>query len=48
MTLLVNGEMHIKRGHEICDEIEHKIDAQLHNTDITIHLEPNGKSEHVN
>lgn len=40
ITLLVCGRMHIRRGHEICDEIEHKIEKLIGNTDITIHLEP--------
>ncbi|MBP7212025.1 cation transporter [bacterium] len=41
MTLLVNGRMHIKKGHELCDEIERRIEEAIGNTDITIHLEPN-------
>lgn len=41
MTLLVNGRMHIKKGHELCDEIERRIEGAIGNTDITIHLEPN-------
>lgn len=41
MVLVVDKTMHISTSHEMCDEIEAKIEAKLHNTDITIHLEPN-------
>lgn len=40
MTLIVDKTMHISTSHKMCDEIEEKIDSLLHNTDITIHLEP--------
>lgn len=33
--------MHISTSHKMCDEIEEKIEEIIHNTDITIHLEPN-------
>jgi len=40
IILIVDRTMHISTSHKMCDEIEEKIEALLHNTDITIHLEP--------
>lgn len=40
ITLVVNGAMHVSTSHALCDKIEEKIDKRLHNTDISIHLEP--------
>lgn len=41
ITLVVDKTMHISTSHKMCDEIEEKIEEIIHNTDITIHLEPN-------
>lgn len=41
ITLIVEGTMHIRTSHKLCDKIEAEIENKLHNTDITIHLEPN-------
>ena len=42
MTLTVQKDMHISTSHKLCDEIEAEIETNLKNTDILIHLEPNG------
>ena len=42
MTLIVQKDMHISTSHKLCDKIEDEIEADLQNTDILIHLEPNG------
>lgn len=42
MTLIVQKDMHISTSHKLCDKIEDEIEANLQNTDISIHLEPNG------
>lgn len=42
ITLIVEKNMHIGTSHKLCDEIEAAIEANLQNTDISIHLEPNG------
>lgn len=42
LTLIVDKEMKICDGHSLCDRIEEKIEDRLTNTDISIHLEPNG------
>lgn len=41
IVLIVEKTMHISVSHDLCDKIEAEIEAQLKNTDITIHLEPN-------
>lgn len=41
ITLIVDKSMLISTAHELCDKIEDKIEAELKNTDISIHLEPN-------
>lgn len=41
ITLVVEKTMPISEAHELCDKIEAEIDADLGNTDISIHLEPN-------
>lgn len=41
ITLVVEKTMQISTSHGICDLIEAKIEEKLHNTDTTIHLEPN-------
>ena len=41
ITLVVEKTMYISTSHELCDKIEAEIDANLKNTDISIHLEPN-------
>lgn len=42
ITLIVPKDMHISTSHKLCDKIEDEIEASLKNTDISIHLEPNG------
>lgn len=41
LTLIVDKFMHISVAHALCDRIEAKLEEDLHNTDTTIHLEPN-------
>lgn len=41
ITLIVDKAMLISTAHELCDKIEDTIEAELQNTDISIHLEPN-------
>lgn len=41
LVLIVERTMHISKAHALCDKLEEIIDEKLHNTDITIHLEPN-------
>lgn len=41
IILVVDKYMQIGTSHEICDKIEDEIEADLENTDISIHLEPN-------
>ncbi len=38
--VLVPGEWTIQRGHDLCEEIEHKIMTTLGHTHVTTHLEP--------
>jgi cation diffusion facilitator family transporter len=38
--VLVPGEWTIQQGHDLCEEIEHKIMTQLEHTHVTTHLEP--------
>lgn len=40
LTLIVNKEMKISTGHSLCDKIEERLEEQLKNTDVSIHLEP--------
>jgi divalent metal cation (Fe/Co/Zn/Cd) transporter len=40
MHLLVPGEMSVREGHRIADEIEEKIRAQLPGAAVLTHLEP--------
>lgn len=42
ITLIVQKDMHISTSHKLCDKIEAEIESSLKNTDISIHLEPNG------
>lgn len=42
ITLIVQKDMHISTSHKLCDKIEDEIEASIKNTDISIHLEPNG------
>lgn len=42
ITLIVQKDMHISTSHKLCDKIEDEIEAAIKNTDISIHLEPNG------
>lgn len=42
ITLIVQKDMHISTSHKLCDKIEDEIESSLMNTDISIHLEPNG------
>lgn len=42
ITLIVQKDMHISTSHKLCDKIEAEIETNLQNTDISIHLEPNG------
>lgn len=41
IVLIVEKSMQISESHKLCNKIEAEIEANLHNTVITIHLEPN-------
>lgn len=41
IILIVAKTMQISESHKLCDKIEAEIEAHIHNTDTTIHLEPN-------
>lgn len=41
LTLIVEKTMQISTSHDLCDKIEDRIENELKNTDISIHLEPN-------
>lgn len=41
ITLIAEKTMQISVSHDICDAIESKIEDSLHNTDTSIHIEPN-------
>lgn len=40
LHLVVNKALSLERAHEICDQIEAEIRNKLHETNVTIHLEP--------
>lgn len=44
--LVVPGDMSVARAHEICDRIEHAMRADIGDTLITIHVEPDFKAKH--
>jgi cation diffusion facilitator family transporter len=44
--LVVPGDMTVQASHEICDRIEDAIEAELKNTDVVIHVEPEYKAKH--
>ncbi len=43
--LVVPGEMTVEAAHEICDRLEDAIEAELANTDVVIHVEPDHKAK---
>jgi divalent metal cation (Fe/Co/Zn/Cd) transporter len=38
--VLVPGHWSVQRGHELCEELEHRVAASLTRTDVVTHLEP--------
>jgi cation diffusion facilitator family transporter len=40
MHLLLPGTCTVQEAHDLCDRIEHQVEAQLDNTSLTIHVEP--------
>lgn len=44
--LVVPGDMSVARAHEICDRIEHAMRADMGDTLITIHVEPDFKAKY--
>lgn len=43
--LVVPGEMTVEAAHEICDRLEHAIEAEISDTDVVIHVEPDRKAK---
>lgn len=43
--LVVPGSMMVSDAHEICDRIEDALEADLENTDVSIHIEPDDKAK---
>jgi cation diffusion facilitator family transporter len=43
--LVVPGDMTVEASHEICDRLEDAIEAELQNTDVVIHVEPDFKAK---
>src|SRR5205085_11623713 len=44
--LVVPGEMSVSEAHNICDEIERMLKAEVEDALITIHVEPENKAKH--
>ena len=44
--LVVPGTMTVAAAHEICDRIERAFEADMEDTEITIHVEPEGEAKH--
>jgi cation diffusion facilitator family transporter len=45
--LVVPGTMPVSQSHEICDQIEKALRAEVHDSLITIHVEPEDKAKHT-
>ncbi len=45
--LVVPGAMTVAAAHEICDRIEQALEAEMEDTVITIHVEPEGEAKHT-
>ena len=43
--LVVPGDMTVAAAHEICDRLEHAIEAELVDADVIIHVEPDEKAK---
>ncbi len=43
--LVVPGTMTVSDAHDICDRIEHKLEAEIEGSDVSIHLEPDSKAK---
>jgi divalent metal cation (Fe/Co/Zn/Cd) transporter len=43
--MVVPGAMTVLEAHEICDRVEDALEAELDETDISIHLEPEHKAK---
>ena len=44
--LVVPGTMSVSEAHDICDEIERMLKAEVEDALITIHVEPENKAKH--
>ena len=44
--LVVPGSMPVSEAHAICDEIERALKAEVSNSLVTIHVEPEEKAKH--
>ncbi len=44
--LVVPGEMSVQEAHAICDRLESIIEAQIPESEVTIHVEPESKAKH--
>ena len=45
--LVVPGSMAVAASHEICDQIERALKAEIANASVTIHVEPEAKAKHT-
>jgi divalent metal cation (Fe/Co/Zn/Cd) transporter len=40
LTIAVAGELDVKRSHEIADEVERRVGAELGAREVVVHVEP--------
>jgi cation diffusion facilitator family transporter len=45
--LVVAGTMEVAQSHDICDKLEKALRAEVHDSSITIHVEPEDKAKHT-
>lgn len=45
--LVVPGSMTVAAAHDICDRIERALESDMDDTEITIHVEPEGEAKHT-
>jgi cation diffusion facilitator family transporter len=45
--LVVAGTMEVSQSHDICDKLEKALRAEVHDSSITIHVEPEDKAKHT-
>lgn len=44
--LVVPGDMKVAEAHDICDRIEAALEREVHDTEVSIHVEPEHKAKH--